>query len=112
MRTEVAVREKRSSTSKSQGHQVGDRATFDDVLRVLPSGSLLLMVKTNGLKLTLAPEDIKGGRMREGGEAATLTGTITRVESSLSDDFTPISLAVDGYSAMRVTLGKKWVKPL
>lgn len=105
------ARTKARSTDKRI--QVGDRVTFKgEVLRVLPGDerSLLIMVRANGVKLTIHSHWFKNGDALKGSNAVTLTGVVTRVGESVSDDFTPVSIAVDGYTAMRVTLGKKWVK--
>ena len=113
MRTDSSVVEKSRPALRSKTLKVGSKASFSaDVLRVLPSGCLLVMVQANGIKLTLAPDVLDGGSKLRGGDKPTLTGTITRVGDSISDEFTPISIAVDGYTASRVTVGKKWVKPL
>ena len=63
---------------------VGDRASFPaDVLRVLPSGSLLLMVQANGIKLTVAPDALKGGAKLKGGDKATLMAAVWALASIL-----------------------------
>lgn len=93
--------------------QVGDRVTFEgEILRVLLGDErpLLIMVRANGVKLTVHSHWFSNGEALKGSNAVTLAGVVTRVGESVSDDFTPISIAVDGYTAMRVTLGKKWVK--
>ena len=41
------------------------------------------------------------------GDPVTLTGTVTRVGSSMVEELVPVSLAVDGYTATRVTLAAK-----
>ena len=68
------------------------------------------MVEANGLKLTIRAEHIKGGAKLKGGDATTLTGTVTRVGTSMVEELVPVSLAVDGYAAMRVTLATKSLK--
>jgi hypothetical protein len=66
-------------------------------------------VEANGLKLTIASDNFKGDAKLKGGNPATLTGTVRRVGSSL-DEVSPISIA-DGYTAMRVTVAKKSLRP-
>jgi hypothetical protein len=110
MRTEVAPPAKRSASARPKVFKVGDRATFAaSVLRVLPgeAGTLLVMVDATGIKLTVPPKSLKGGNKLRGSDKVTLTGTVTRVGSSMVEGATPISLAVDGYTASRVTLSAK-----
>lgn len=108
MRTELATPSKRPTSARAKAFKVGDRASFAaDVLRVLPTGVFLVMVEASGIKLTIRPEDIKDGAKLRGGDAVTLTGTVTRVGSSSVEELVPVSLAVDGYTAMRVTLAAK-----
>ena len=105
------ARTKARSTDKRIG--VGDHVTFDgDVLRVLAGDErpLLIMIKANGVKLTIHSRWFKNGDALNGGDAITLGGVVTRVGESASDEFTPVSIAVDGYTATRVTLGKRWIK--
>ena len=82
------------------------------MLRVLPGDArpLLIMVRANGVKLTIHSQWFEKGDALKGSNTVMLAGVVTRVGESASDDFTPISIAVDGYTAMRVTLGKKWVR--
>jgi hypothetical protein len=110
MRTEVAPPARRSTSARPRTFEVGDRATFaGSVLRVLPgeNRTLLVMVDATGIKLTVPPESVKGGNKLRGGDRVTLTGTVTRVGSSVVEGATPVSIAVDGYSASRVTLSAK-----
>jgi hypothetical protein len=65
------------------------------------------MVESTGLKLIIDAENIKGGGKLKGGDKTRLFGTVTRVGSSMVDELVPVSIAVDGYSAMRVTLAVK-----
>lgn len=71
MRTELPTLSKRAASAPSKTFKVGDRATFAGaVLRVLPGDAktLLVMVEANGLKLTIKPEDVKGGSKLRGGD--------------------------------------------
>lgn len=93
--------------------RVGDRVTFEaEVLRVLAGDErpLLIMVKANGAKLTINSRWFENGDALKGSNPVSLAGVVTRVGESFSDDLTPISIAVDGYTVTRVTLGRKWVK--
>lgn len=93
--------------------RVGDQVTFEgEVLRVLAGDErpLLIMVRASGAKLTIHSRWFKNGDALKGSNTVSLAGVVTRVGESVSDDLTPISIAVDGYTVTRVTLGKKWVK--
>ena len=113
MRTELAIPPKRSSAPRSKALKIGDRATFaGSVLRVLPGEDrpLLIMVEATGVKLIINAEHIKGGAKLKGGDSTTLAGTVTRVGTSMVEELALVSMQVDGYSAMRVTLATKSLK--
>lgn len=82
------------------------------MLRALPGDArpLLIMIRANGVKLTIHSQWFKNGDTLRGSNTVMLAGVVTRVGENASDESTPISIAVDGYTAMRVTLGRKWVK--
>jgi hypothetical protein len=104
--------ERRKTKAPSKGVKIGDRVTFSgQILRVLPGDErpLLIMIDANGVKITIQDHWFENGEKLRGSDALTLAGTVTRVGESISDDFAPVSIAVDGYTATRVTIGKKWV---
>lgn len=91
----------------------GDRVTIAaDVLRVLAGDErpLLIHLEGNGQKLTIRSADIPGGAKLRGSDKVRLGATVTRVGESEYVEFTPISMAVDGWSASRVTMSARSVQ--
>jgi hypothetical protein len=70
------------------------------------------MVDATGLKFAIDAAALKGGSKLRGGDPVILTGSVTRVGSSAVEDLTPVSLAVDGYTAVRVTLAAKSLRKI
>ena len=92
--------------------KVGDRVAFaGDVLRVIAGTkpSLLIMIAGSGSKIMIEARCLDHGDKLRGGDPATLAATVTRVPDGPYSDFTPISMAVDGYAVSRVTLAAKWL---
>lgn len=108
MRTESGVAEKRRPPARAKSFKVGDRARFGgNVLRSM-GDKVLVQVEANGTKLMFAADHFQ--KKCYVGESIVLFGTVTRIGESMVEDLVPVSIAVDGYTAMRVTLAVKSVK--
>ena len=102
----------RAAQSTRPALKVGDCVAFaGDVLRVIAGTepSLLIMIAGSGAKVTIEARRLDQGDKLRGGDPARLAATVTRVPDGPYSDFTPISLAVDGYAVSRVTLAAKWL---
>ena len=109
MQTDV-VNPRTGPKVKAKVLKVADRVTFGGyVLQVLDRDvpTLLVLVVGSGAKLTI--ESRWFGAKRRGGDAVTLTATVTRVADGPYSEFTPVSVQVDGYATSRVTLAAKWL---
>lgn len=101
------------NSTRSKSIEVGDRVTFTGVvLRVLEGEDrpLLILINGNGVKLRIASRWFKNGVKLKGSDPVALTGTVVAVGQSSNPDAVPVSMAVEGYSLARVTLGAKHVR--
>jgi hypothetical protein len=100
---------------KPKGLGVGDRVTLKgDVLRVLggEERSLLVLIEGSADKVVIKSSWFDRGDKLRGGDPVTMAATVTRVAEGPYNEFTPVSVQIDGYTASRVTLASKWLTPI
>ena len=105
----------KTNTSKARlkGLGVGDRVTLKgDVLRVLGGQeptTLLLLTEGSADKVVIKSHWFDHGDKLRGGDAVTMAATVTRVADGPYNEFTAVSVQIEGYTASRITLASKWL---
>src|SRR5579872_5799241 len=103
---------KSKSKATPGGLGVGDRVTLKgDVLRVLGGEDPTLLVLTEGSadKVAIKAHWFDGGDKLRGGDTVTMAATVTRVADGPYNEFTAVSVQIEGYTASRITLASKWL---
>lgn len=104
---------KRTTKSKARGFKVGDQVTVEgQVLRVLdgPGDPRLIMLDATGTKMVIHAHWLPNGAKLKGSDSVRVPGVITRVGESPTPEYTPISIAIDGYTASKVTMAAQYVR--